>query len=111
MHAHPALYPLATATTVDPILGREPGTHHYWVDKCSVGSKCAQNFAHMTGFAGIEPQTPKSRVQRINRSATRSTHCISSIMLLRCELIYMYYAYIVIINEMISVLGHQDSAL
>ena len=37
------------------------------------GFKACPTLLHMTGAAGIEPQTSKSRVQRLNRSATRST--------------------------------------
>ena len=37
------------------------------------GFKAGQWLSHMTSVAGIEPRTPRSRVQRINRSAMRSS--------------------------------------
>ena len=59
------------ASSVEPALDRSPGTHRCWVVRGSVDLKFAQGLAHMTGATGIEPQTLRSVVQRINRSATR----------------------------------------
>ena len=69
---HGASHKGATST-VDPTLDRAPGTYHCWVDGPSVNSKFAQGFAHMTNAAEIEPKTLGYLVQRLKRSATRST--------------------------------------
>ena len=42
-------------------------------DQRRCGFKACPRLLHMTGAAGIEPQTPRSRVLRLNHSATRST--------------------------------------
>ena len=47
-----------------------PGTHCCWIYRGGVDSKLARGFYT---WPGIEPQTPWSRVQRHNHSATRST--------------------------------------
>ena len=49
------------------------GTHYCWVDKGGVDSKLVQGFYHMTGAAGIEPQTPLSRIKRLKHSHGRFT--------------------------------------
>ena len=64
------------ASTGDPTLNRAPGTHHCLVYRGSVDSKLAHGFAHTTGDAEIEPQTPGSLVQHLNRSAIRSTETL-----------------------------------
>ena len=43
--------------------------------------KVCLRLLHMTSAAGIKPQTPWSRVQRLNHSATRSTHFITKSLL------------------------------
>ena len=54
-------------------------SHYCWVDRGGVDLKLAQGFLHVTSAARIEPQTPSSRVQRLNHSATRCNFWIQQL--------------------------------
>ena len=73
------LYPLAMISaymlpaTIDPTLNLCTRYPLLLGGQRQCGFKACPRLLHMTGAAGIEPQTSRSRVQRLNRSATRST--------------------------------------
>ena len=73
------LYPLAMISaymqpaTIDPTLDLCTRYPLLLGGQRQCGFKACPRLLHMTGAAGIEPQTSRSRVQRLNRSATRST--------------------------------------
>ena len=75
------LYPLAMISaynimlpaTIDPTLNLCTRYPLLLGGQRQCGFKACPRLLHMTGAAGIKPQTSRSRVQRLNRSATRST--------------------------------------
>ena len=71
-------FPLAriarnAAATIDPTLNLCTRYPLLLGGQRQCGYKACPRLLHLTGASGIEPQTPRSRVPRLNRSATRST--------------------------------------
>ena len=61
------------AVTIDPTLNLCTRYPSLLSGQRQCGFKACPRSLHLTGASGIEPQTPRSRVPRLNRSATCST--------------------------------------